>query len=185
MADTESPWLDGMTIGAVLDETARRFPERDALIFPESNTRMNYAEFHAAVRDVAKGLLAMGIRPGEHIGIWATNIPQWMLLQYAAASAGIVLVTINPAYRPFELSYTVTQSDIETERLLEESSLQFTVLRHPLYVETMKAFLGPNVLETGVRVPSGAGRIPLTRRQDLAEGAAALLAQDSSLPTEI
>src|SRR5262245_10946103 len=109
---TNTPWIDGLTIGAVLKETARRFPQRDAIIFPAANVRMNYAGFHAQVRTVAKGLLALGIRPGEHIGIWATNIPQWMLLQYAAATAGIVLVTINPAYRPFELSYTVTQSDI-------------------------------------------------------------------------
>ena len=106
------PWIDGLTIGAVLDETSRRFGKRDAILFPAANVRMNYAEFHNAVRDVAKGLLAMGIKPGEHIGIWATNIPQWMLLQYAAATVGIVLVTINPAYRPFELSYTIQQSDI-------------------------------------------------------------------------
>jgi len=113
MAQTTSPpWLDGLTIGAVLSETAKKFPSRDAIIFPESNVRMNYGEFNAAVQQVAKGLLALGIKPGEHIGIWATNIPQWMLLQYAAASVGIVLVTINPAYRPFELSYTVNQSDI-------------------------------------------------------------------------
>jgi len=113
MADLQpTPWLDGLTIGAVLSETARRFPERDAIIFPQSNTRMNYAEFYTAVRDVAKGLLALGIKPGEHIGVWATNIPQWVLLQYGAATAGIVLVTINPAYRPFELRYTLEQSDI-------------------------------------------------------------------------
>lgn len=106
------PWLDGLTIGAVLDETARRFPERDAIVFPQSNVSMTYKEFHAAVRDVSKGLLALGIKPGEHIGVWSTNIPQWVLLQYAAASAGIVLVTINPAYRPFELCYTMEQSDL-------------------------------------------------------------------------
>jgi len=108
----EKPWLDGLTIGAVLSETATRFGSRDAIIFPESGVRMRYAEFHAAVQQTAKGLLALGIKPGEHIGVWSTNIPQWMLLQYAAASAGIVLVTINPAYRPFELSYTINQSDI-------------------------------------------------------------------------
>lgn len=105
-----TPWLDGLTIGAVLAETAKQFPSRDAIVFPE--LRMTYREFHKAVQDTAKGLLAMGIKPGEHIGIWSTNTPEWMLLQYAAASVGIVLVTINPAYRPFELSYTITQSDI-------------------------------------------------------------------------
>lgn len=107
-----TPWVDGLTIGAVLEKTATRFPDRDAIVFSQSNIRMTYSEFHQAVRDTARGLLALGIKPGEHVGIWATNIPEWMLLQYAAATAGIVLVTINPAYRPFELSYTITQSDI-------------------------------------------------------------------------
>lgn len=113
MAEKQSaPWVDGLTIGAVLDETAKRFPKRDALVFPQTGTRLTYAQFHAEVRATAKGLLAAGIKPGEHIGVWSTNIPQWLLLQYAAASTGIVLVTINPAYRPFELKYTIEQSDI-------------------------------------------------------------------------
>src|SRR6202046_1747180 len=112
MTTIDTPWIDGLTIGAVLEKTARRFPKRPALVFPETSVRMDYAEFHAAVRNVAKGLLALGIKPGEHVGIWATNLPEWVLLQYAAASVGIVLVTINPAYRPFELCYTIEQSDI-------------------------------------------------------------------------
>jgi fatty-acyl-CoA synthase len=111
-AATQTPWVDGLTIGAALSETVKRFGSREALIFPESNTRLTYHQFHAAVNDAAKGLLALGIKPGEHVGIWSTNIPQWMVLQYAAASMGVVLVTINPAYRPFELSYTITQSDL-------------------------------------------------------------------------
>ena len=110
MAD--KPWLDGLTIGQMLAQTAGRVPKREALVFAESHVRMDYAQFHHEVRRAAKGLLAMGITPGEHVGIWATNLPQWVLLQYAAASIGVVLVTINPAYRPFELSYTLAQSDI-------------------------------------------------------------------------
>jgi fatty-acyl-CoA synthase len=106
------PWVDGLTIGAVLARNAKYFSNREALVFPESNTRLTYAQFHTAVNDAAKGLLALGIQPGEHIGIWATNMPQWVMLQYAAATIGAVLVTINPAYRPFELSYTIAQSDL-------------------------------------------------------------------------
>lgn len=106
------PWLDGKTIGEVLRTTAEKFPTRDALVFPQANVRMHYTQFHQEVQRVAKGLLALGIKPGEHIGVWATNLPEWVLLQYGAASVGIVLVTINPAYRPFELCYTVEQSDI-------------------------------------------------------------------------
>jgi fatty-acyl-CoA synthase len=107
-----APWIDGMTIGQALAETARCFPAREALVFPQYGVRMRYAEFAETVREAAKGLLSAGIKPGEHVGIWATNIPEWVLLQYAAASAGVVLVTINPAYRAFELSYTIGQSDI-------------------------------------------------------------------------
>jgi fatty-acyl-CoA synthase len=78
----EFPWLDGLTIGQVLAETARKFPMREALVFSQSSVRMNYTEFAGAVRGVAKGLLALGIKPGEHVGIWATNLPEWVLLQY-------------------------------------------------------------------------------------------------------
>src|SRR6185436_15228457 len=84
----------------------------DALVFPQSGVRMTYGQFELATRAAAKGLLAMGLKPGEHVGIWSTNIPEWILLQFAAARLGIVLVTINPAYRPFELAYTIEQSDI-------------------------------------------------------------------------
>jgi fatty-acyl-CoA synthase len=105
-------WLDGLTMGQVLTQVARQRPQREALIFPQQNLRLNYSEYLAAVRTVGKGLLGLGIKPGEHIGVWATNIPQWPLLQWGAASVGIVLVTINPSYRPFELNYTIAQSDL-------------------------------------------------------------------------
>lgn len=108
----QKPWVDGLTIGNVLKTTTERFGERPACVFIQDNVRMNYREFRASVRAAAKGLLALGIKSGEHVGIWATNLPQWVLLQFAAAEVGIVLVTINPAYRPHELRYTIEQSDI-------------------------------------------------------------------------
>jgi fatty-acyl-CoA synthase len=116
----ELPWVDGRTIGQVLAETSRRFPEREALVFSQNRLRMNYTEFAAEVRDVAKGLLALDIKPGEHVGIWATNLPQWTVLQFGAASIGAVLVTINPAYRAFELRYTLEQSDVVALFLTDE-----------------------------------------------------------------
>lgn len=112
MQDQNTPWVAALTIGQVLEHTAARHAEREAIVFPASGVRMNYAQFHAEVKRAARGLLALGVKPGEHVGIWATNLPEWVILQYAAASAGVVLVTINPAYRPFELSYTLTQSDV-------------------------------------------------------------------------
>jgi fatty-acyl-CoA synthase len=109
-----------LTIGQMLAKTARKFAMREALVFSQSNVRMKYSEFADAVSAVAKGLLALGIKPGEHVGIWATNLPEWVLLQYGAASIGVVLVTINPAYRPFELRYTLEQSDVVALCLTDE-----------------------------------------------------------------
>jgi fatty-acyl-CoA synthase len=107
-----SPWLSELTIGEALRHVAARDPQREAVVFTQAGLRYSYAQYHAEVDRVAKGLLALGIAPGEHIGVWATNIPEWTLLQHGAASVGIVLVTINPAYRPFELRYTIEQSDL-------------------------------------------------------------------------
>jgi fatty-acyl-CoA synthase len=124
-------WLDGLTIGQVLAQTARKFPTREALVFPQSSVRMDYGEFAGAVSDVAKGLLALGIKPGEHVGIWATNVPEWVLLQFGAASIGVVLVTINSAYRPLELRYTLEQSDLVALFLTDEfkSSDYYAIFR--------------------------------------------------------
>src|SRR5436190_6532698 len=119
-APQEVPWVDGLSVGKVLAETSRRFPAREALVFPQSGLRMIYAQFAAEVRNIANGLLALDIKPGEHVGIWATNVPEWTLLQFGAASIGAVLVTINPAYRQFELRYTLEQSDVVALFLTDE-----------------------------------------------------------------
>ncbi len=81
---------------------------------------MSYREFAAEVDLVARGLLALGIGPGEHVAIWATNVPQWVILQFATARIGAVLVNINPAYRPFELRYVLKQSDAVALFLVEQ-----------------------------------------------------------------
>ena len=108
---TSTPWVDGLTIGEVLTQTARRFPDHDALVFPAIGLRRSFAEFDRQVDAAARGLLALGIEKGQHVALWATNVPQWVILQFATARIGAVLVTINPAYRPFELKYVVRQSD--------------------------------------------------------------------------
>ncbi len=108
------PWVDGLTYAAVLARTAERFPGHDALVFPRLGYRRSYREFREEVRRAARALLALGVRRGEHVGIWATNWPQWVVLQFAAAQAGAVLVTINPAYRAAELQYVLNQADVTT-----------------------------------------------------------------------
>lgn len=105
------PWVEGLTIGQVLVRTARAYPDRDALVFPALGVRLSFADLLAEVDRAARGLLALGVRRGEHVAIWATNVPQWVILQFATARIGAVLVTINPAYRPFELEYVLRQSD--------------------------------------------------------------------------
>jgi fatty-acyl-CoA synthase len=108
---TPVPWIEGRTIPQVLAETVRRHGALDALVFPHLNQRWSWAAFDRAVYEAAKGLLALGIRKGEHVAIWATNVPEWPVLQFATARIGAVLVTINPAYRPHELKYVLRQSD--------------------------------------------------------------------------
>jgi fatty-acyl-CoA synthase len=106
-----APWVDGLTIGQMLQRTVRDHGGGDALVFPQSGVRMTYAQFDRAVYEAAKGLLALGIRKGQHVALWATNVPEWVVLQFATARIGAVLVTINPAYRPHELKYVLRQSD--------------------------------------------------------------------------
>jgi fatty-acyl-CoA synthase len=104
--------LLGETIGENLDRTVARFGDRDAVISVHQGVRMTYAEFHAAVTEVARGLLALGVEPGERVGIWSPNNAEWVMLQYATAKVGAILVNINPAYRTFELEYALQQSGV-------------------------------------------------------------------------
>jgi fatty-acyl-CoA synthase len=111
---TAAPWVEGLTLAEVLDRTAERFGGHDALVFPRLDYRRSYAAFRAEVGRCARALLALGVRRGEHVGLWATNRPGWVVTQFAAAAAGAVLVNINPAYRDHELRYVLHQADITT-----------------------------------------------------------------------
>src|SRR5919199_2704687 len=102
--------LLGETIGQNLDRTAASFPDRDALVSVHQGVRLTYAQFQEAVEEVARGLLGLGIEPGERVGIWSPNCAEWVLLQYATARAGAILVNVNPAYRTSELEYALRQS---------------------------------------------------------------------------
>ncbi len=111
MAESSSPWVDGLTIGQVLARTSAEHAARDALVFPAAGVRMSYARFERATAAAAQGLLALGVAKGEHVAVWATNVPEWVILQFATARIGAVMVTINPAYRLHELRYVLRQSD--------------------------------------------------------------------------
>lgn len=114
-----TPWVDGLTIGQVLRETARQYPDRDAFVFCDSDTRVSWAEFDREVDLVARGLLALGFVTGDHFGVWSTNVPEWVLLQFATARIGVVLVNINPSYRPDELKYALQQADVRGLALID------------------------------------------------------------------
>jgi len=98
------------TIGDNLVATTARFPDEEALVVPYQGVRLTYAEFAVEVDRVARGLLAMGLERGDRIGIWSPNNAEWVLVQYATARIGAILVNINPAYRTSELEYALNQS---------------------------------------------------------------------------
>jgi fatty-acyl-CoA synthase len=93
------------TIGRAFDATAQRFASRDALIVPLQQVRWSYAELKHRVDLLAAGLLSLGLKPGDRIGIWAPNCAEWAVTQFASAKAGLILVNINPAYRLSELEF--------------------------------------------------------------------------------
>jgi fatty-acyl-CoA synthase len=104
--------LLGDTIGANFDRTVAAFAERAALVECASGRRFSYADLATSVADCALGLLDLGITKGDRVGIWAPNCSEWVVLQYATAKIGAILVNINPAYRTHELSFVLNQAGI-------------------------------------------------------------------------
>ena len=106
--------LLGETIGDNLDRIARRFPDRDAVVSVHQGQRLTYAAFAAETDRLAKALAASGVEHGQRVGIWSPNSLEWVLVQYATAKVGAVLVNVNPAYRVNELEYVLRQSGVST-----------------------------------------------------------------------
>ena len=101
--------LLGETIGQSLDKAVSRWGDREALVSPSHGVRWTWKEFATRVDALAAGFLALGLERGQRIGIWSLNRPEWTLTQFAAARAGLILVTINPAYRLSELEFAVAK----------------------------------------------------------------------------
>jgi len=108
---SEVPLL-GQTIGANLKSTVEKYPHQEALVCVHQNYRATYQEFYNQTTAVAKALLLLGAKSGDRIGIWSSNRYEWVLLQYATARIGTILVNINPAYRTHELTYVLNQSEV-------------------------------------------------------------------------
>ncbi len=108
------------TIGAMLDAQVARVPDNDALVSVHQQRRFTYREFGEITDALALGLLDVGVKPGDRIGIWGVNVWEWVAVQFATAKMGAVLVNINPAYRTHELEYALKQSQTESLILMEE-----------------------------------------------------------------
>src|SRR5262245_9504377 len=102
--------LLGDTIGLNLARTVQRVPGHDALVSVQQDVRLTYRELLDAVDRIATGLLARGVEPGDRVGVWSPNCAEWVLVQYATARVGAILVNVNPAYRTHELTYALRQS---------------------------------------------------------------------------
>jgi fatty-acyl-CoA synthase len=108
-----------LTIGDCFDSQVRNRADADFLVYPDRDLRWTYGEFGARVDRLAKGLLAIGIARGDHVGIWARNVPDWLTFLFATARIGAVLVTINTSYKSHELAHVVRQSDMKALAMVE------------------------------------------------------------------
>ncbi|SHF07490.1 fatty-acyl-CoA synthase [Mariniphaga anaerophila] len=102
------------TLGGILEKWAIETPEKEFMVYPDRNLRFTYAQFNKRVDNLAKGLLYIGVRPGDKVGIWAKNVPDWTTFLFAAAKIGAVLVTVNTSYKLSELEYLLKNADINT-----------------------------------------------------------------------
>jgi fatty-acyl-CoA synthase len=108
-----------MTLGQLLEQTASRFPDNDAVVYADRDFRLTYAQFARVVDDVAKGLMALGVKRGEKLAVWATNVPHWVTLQFATAKIGAILLTVNTNYKLQELKYLLQNSEAENIFLID------------------------------------------------------------------
>jgi len=105
--------LLGITMGQLLDQTAEKYGDNEAVVVVHQNTRKNYSELRAEVDQLAAGLMTLNLNRGDPIGIWGSNSYEWILTQWAASRAGLILVCINPAYQPLELKYALNKVGVK------------------------------------------------------------------------
>ena len=107
------------TIGEFFEKQVEQDPDRDFMVYPDRNLRFTYKEFDERVNMLAKGLISLGIVKGDHVGIWAKNVPDWLTFMFATAKIGAVLVTVNTAYKGHELEYVLKQSDMKVLAIID------------------------------------------------------------------
>lgn len=137
--------LSERTIGEWLEYWAEKTPEKEYIVYSDRDLRFTWKEFDERVNNMAKGLLAIGVKPGSHVGIWATNVPDWLTFLYAGAKIGAVLVTINTNYKQHELEYIVDNADIDilciTEGVFDGNYIDMVYEMAPELKTTQRGYL--------------------------------------------
>ncbi|MBQ9022204.1 MAG: AMP-binding protein [Eggerthellaceae bacterium] len=111
--DQDYPLHSELTIGQYFRACVERDPDHEFVVYPDRNLRWTYKEFDERTDALARGLLYIGMRPGDHLGVWARNVPDWLTFMYATAKIGVVMVTMNPVFKSHELDYVLKQSDMK------------------------------------------------------------------------
>ena len=106
------------TFGQYLEQWANETPDKDFIVYPDRNLRFTYAGFNKRVDHLAKGLLHIGMKPDDKLGIFANNVPDWLTFMFACAKIGVVLVTVNTNYKTHELEYLISNSDLKALALV-------------------------------------------------------------------
>lgn len=110
---------DKITIGELVNRMASKYPDNEALVYPFRDLRHSYKEFSEIRNKVAKSLLKLGVQKGEHVAIWAANLPEWVYTQFGSGTIGAVLVTVSTSFKQMELEYQLKQSDATTLIMME------------------------------------------------------------------
>ena len=106
------------SLGEFYEKQVALDPDHEFVVYPDRNLRFTYGQFNKRVNNLAKGLLAIGIKKGDQVGIWAKNVPDWLTFMFATAKIGAVLVTVNTAYKSHEVEYILKQSNVKTLALI-------------------------------------------------------------------
>ncbi|WMW24964.1 AMP-binding protein [Methanolobus sediminis] len=118
------------TVGDFFEKQVMKDPDREFLVYPDRDLRFTYKEFDERINMLAKGLLEIGIGKGDHVGIWATNVPEWLTFLFATAKIGAVFVTVNTAYKIHEVEYLMKQADLKAIAIIDG-------FRDVSYIETI------------------------------------------------
>ncbi len=136
-----------LTIGQYFDNVVAEQGDRDFIVYPDRDLRWSYKQFDERVTNLAKGLLEIGLRKGDHLGIWARNVPDWLTFAFATAKIGVVLVTVNPVYKSHELAYVIKQSDMKALVIIDS-------FRDVNYVEIVRGLIPETMTQERGRLSS-------------------------------